>query len=310
VKSAQEISYDDLDSAAVVVLNETGSMSRQLESFLTGRASAGKVIVFALDTRDENVGESATIFARLARLKKPLSITTGTAPVAVVLPDTISEIWRGFPSIVTREAAVYRYGEGLPGTVLLRLDNGVPLATQLMDADGRVWVLVATPLGVTRANNLCETGFYVPALDRLARTAAASVARSAQVWTAGTLQRNRFYARGKAARVLDAEGAEIDRWQSQPGVVFKLPGVYTVVPDGEAGFPVTVVADPEESELDYRTPAAAAVPGSMVMSVGERRLKESLRAGGGFQSHGLWLLLALFLLAEVLFWPRERGMVK
>ena len=34
---------------------------------------------------------------------------------------------------------------------------------------GRKWVISATPLGIINENNLCETGFFVPFIDRLAR---------------------------------------------------------------------------------------------------------------------------------------------
>lgn len=304
VKTPQEVSFDDLDSAGVVVMSETGGMSRQLESFLSNRSSVEKVMVFALNTSDEGFGESATLIARLGRLKKPLTLAAHSTPAAIVLPDTISETWRGFPAITTRDAAVYRYAEGLPGTTLLRLDNGVPLATRFTDSEGRVWVLMGTPLGVTEANNLCETGFYVPAIDRVVRYAAGSIAELTEVWTAGVERRNRLYARGKMATVLNREGVAIDRWQSQPNVVFKLPGIYKIVPDGEASYTISVVADPEESVLDYRVPVVPELSKGIVMVLSEQQLKASFRGRGRTISNIPWILLALLLLAEVLLWPQ------
>lgn len=303
-KVPEEVTFDDLDSAGVIVVSGPGSQSRQLEAFLSSRSSIDKVIVFAPNTDDEGFGESATFLARLCRLKKPLTLAVRPAPATIVLPDTISETWRGFPALAAREAAVYRYVEGLPGNVLLRLDNGAPLLTRFADADGRVWVLSATPLGVTGANNLCETGFYVPAIDRVVRYAASSISPAADVWIAGVEHRNQLYSRGKTATVLNSEGAVIDRWQSQPDVVFNQPGIYKIIPDGEASYTVTVIADPEESVLDYRAPSVPESSKGMVMVLSGQQLKEASSGRGRHMSDSMWLLLAIVLLAEVLLWPQ------
>jgi hypothetical protein len=157
-KTGDEVTFDDLDSAGVIVINDYNGSSRQLEAFLHSRASAEKVVVFALSCGDETFGESSALLSRLGPLKKKLALKVLPAgsSAAVVLPDTISALWAGFPALTTREAAVYRYAEGLPGTPVLRLDNGAVLATQLVDADGHNWVLWATPLGISEANNLCS----------------------------------------------------------------------------------------------------------------------------------------------------------
>lgn len=302
-KDPKEVSFDDLDSAGVVVMNDISGPSRQLEAFLAGRSSVDKVMVFAPNTSDEGFAESAMFIARMGRSKKPLTLISRSAPATIVLPDTISETWRGFPAIPTREAAVYRYADGLPGNVLLRLDNGAPLVTRFADADGRIWVLTATPLGVTEANNLCETGFYVPAIDRVVRSAAASVSRAAEEWVAGVARRNQLYSRGKKATVFNSEGAAIDRWQSQPDVVFKQPGIYKIAPDGEASYTISVIEDPQETVLDYRVTRVPESSKGMVIVLGEQQLKEAFRGHGRFVSSGIWILLVFLLLAEVLLWP-------
>jgi hypothetical protein len=305
-KLPRDVVFDDLDSAGVIVMSDIGSPPRQLEAFLSGRSSVGKVIVYAVNTGDEDFGESATFVAGRARLKKPLTLASPAAPATIVLPDTISETWRGFPALATREAAVYRYAEGLPGVVLLRLDNGVPILTRFADAEGRTWLLAATPLGVTGANNLCETGFYVPALDRVARYAAGSISGAAEVWIAGFKHRNLLLSRGKSATVLNSEGVAVERWQSQPDVVFKQPGVYTVMPDGEEAYSITVIADPEESRLDYRVPRVPGPLKAMVMVINGQQLREAVHGRGRFASDIPWVLLALVLLAEVLLWENSR----
>jgi hypothetical protein len=289
-------------------MSDIGVPSRQLDAFLSGRSSIEKVVIYAPNISDEGFGGSATFISRVGRLKKPPALVVRPAPAAVVLPDTISETWRGFPALATGEAAVYRYAEGLPGRVLLRLDNRTPLATCFTDAGGRVWVLAATPLGVTNANNLCETGFYVPAIDRLARHAAGMVSLPAETWIAGVEYRNPLYFRGKSAAVLNGDGAVIDRWQSQPNVVFRQPGVYTIAPDGEPSYALPVNADPEESVLEYRAPEVRGTLKNMVMVLNERQLKEVFRGRGRFVSYFPWILLGVFLLAEVLLWQSPRRM--
>jgi hypothetical protein len=306
-KAGEEVSFDDLDSAGVIVMSDIGTPSRQLQAFLSGRSSARKVLVFALNADDENFGESATLIAGLCRFKKPLSPVSLSIPANAVLPDTISETWRGFPALAAREAAIYRYADGLPGNALLRLDNGAPLVTSFTDAGGRVWVLAATPLGVTKANNLCETGFYMPAIDRIARYAAGSISLPAEEWIAGVARHNQLYSRGKAANVLNSEGVIVDRWQSRPDVVFKQPGIYTVLPDGEASYTVTVIADPEESRLDYRLPSVSGPSKGMVMVLSGRELKDAFRGRNRFAANAAWVLLALLLLSEVLLWEKPRS---
>jgi hypothetical protein len=309
-RTPEEVSFDDLDSAAVVVVNDIAGFSRQLDAFLSGRSSIGKVLIFAPNTGDEGFGRSSMFIAGLSRLKNPLTLAVRSTPSTVMLPDTISEVWRGFPALATREAAVYRYAEGLPGDALLRLDNGAPLLTRFTDAEGRTWLLAATPLGVTAANNLCETGFYVPAIDRMVRHAAGSISPVAETWVAGIKRRNRFYAGGKSATIVNSEGVVIDRWQSQPEVVFRQPGVYTVVPTGEAPFAITVIADPEESKLEYRVPDVPGPLKGMVKVLTGLQFMEVLKGQKSPLSWVPWVLLALALLVEVLLWPSSKDGLK
>ena len=73
-------------------------------------------------------------------------------PLNVALTDTISGLWRGFPSLLVKEARIYSRLDGLRGVVLARLTDRPPFAVRLDDAFGRPWIVLATPIGITEAN--------------------------------------------------------------------------------------------------------------------------------------------------------------
>jgi hypothetical protein len=169
-RGGDEVTFDELDSSDAVVVSGISRPSRALEAFLKGSSSAKKIVVLAAGADEEGLSVFAGLCSGLRNGPAHLfKLVTLDHPAALMLPDTISELWQGFHTLHTGEAAVNRYAEGLPGTTLLSLDNGAPLCTKMSDGQGRCWIYFATPLGVTDANNLCETGFYVPCLDRIAR---------------------------------------------------------------------------------------------------------------------------------------------
>ena len=306
-KDGDEVTYDDLDSAGIIVINALKKPSRSLDALLRGNASGGKVVVLGIGDSGEEFGNSVSLIADLLGTTGRLtpSVAPDSLPETVVLPDTLSDIWRGFPKMRTTEASVYRYVEGLPGTVLLRLSSGVPLVTALKDKAGRFWVLAGTPLGVSEANNLCETGFFVPALDRLVRYAEESGGLpTAAAWIAGVERRNPFYGSGKGATILDKEGKFLERWQAQPLVLFKEPGVYSIVPDKEAASRIIARPDPCESELVYGPPSLPGPSKDNVIVLNERELLDVVHHRGGLLAYLPWLLLALFLFAEIFLWEK------
>jgi hypothetical protein len=302
--TGETATYDDLDSADVIVLNGLDEPSSPLEALRQGRAFANKIVLLALGGGDREFAQSASFLSRMLPPTTRLTIRADTAPVSVLLPDTISELWRGFPRIRTSEAAVYRYVEGLPGTVLLRLTTGAPLVSRFVDRDGRTWILVATPIGITDANNLCETGFFVPCLDRILRYAATDRVPAAEPWIAGTPRRNPYYGTGKGAAVSKGDGTPLPRWQSQPMVLFPEPGLYTITPDGEPAFRLAVNSDPAEGRLDYALPS---IPGAGRTKMSVLTDEELLRVAhdhGRLPSSLPWIVLCLLLVAEILLWER------
>ncbi len=299
--------YDELDSADIIVLNGLEEPSGPLEALRQGRAFAQKTILLALGGNDREFSQSAGLLSRILPPTTRLRAVTDTAPLTVVLPDTISELWRGFPKLAAAEVAVYRYVEGLPGTVLLRLSNGAPLFTAFTDREGRSWVLAATPLGITDANNLCETGFFVPCLDRIVRHAASDKTPAADPWIAGTPRRNPYYGTGKGAALVRSDGTAAGRWQSQPMVVFAEPGLYKVTPDGDNASWIAVNADPAESRLEYSLPRIPDAGRNKMLVLIEPQLLEALRNHGRLPLYLPWIALFLLLIAEIFLWERPEG---
>jgi len=302
IKECNAVTFDDLDSADVVIINALGRPSRPLEALFSGQSFPGKAVLLALDDDDQGFSACAALIARVNRSRNPLQPVTLQEPAAIVLPDTLSETWQGFPSLRTRESSIYRYGTGLPGTVLLRLDNGSPLVTHAAANRESSIFIVATPLGVTKANNLCETGFYVPFIDRITCCALKGHPVPADVWTAGFERRNPFYGYGKGATVLNEEGKILERWLSQPSVLFKQPGLYKIVPDGGEPYMISVNTDPDESDCNYQLPVILDAIKDNILILNEIELCNACAGQGSFRSYLPWLLLMLLLLAEVLLW--------
>ncbi|MBD3239961.1 MAG: hypothetical protein GF331_05200 [Chitinivibrionales bacterium] len=237
--------------------------------------------------------------------------SSGGDGLGVVLSDTLSALWRGFPRLRDSDVAVYRWLRGLPGRPLLRLDNGQPLVSLVDDTAGHVWVLAATPLAITTDNNLAETGFFVPLLDRLARHALAAASPRSDIWTAGELRRNPYFGRRGGATVTRPDGTTVGRWDSQLQVMLERPGAYRIIPDGETGYWLQVVVDPAEVTLTYRRPQVPEHQQSHVRVVEPWEVGQFVReAGRAGPSRYLWGLLAFFVLAEILLWGRTRSRAK
>jgi hypothetical protein len=294
--------FDDLDSADVIIINAVNRTSRPLESLFAGQSSQGKTVMCAFDDSGQGFGACASLMARVIRSPGPLQSVSLPAPSAVVFQDTIAETWKGFPSLRTGESSIYRYVKGLPGTVLARLDNGTPLVTHTAVDRGGSFLFVATSLGVTEANNLCETGLYVPFIDRITRYALNEHRIYAGKAIAGFERRNPLYASGKGATVLSDEGTFLERWQSQPSVLFKQPGLYKIIPDGDAPYWVSATADPEESDCRYELPVLHEAIKDKVLILNKDEFNRIIGNRGNFRSFLPWILLILFLLAEILLW--------
>ncbi|MBN1307020.1 MAG: BatA domain-containing protein [Chitinispirillaceae bacterium] len=277
------------DSADLIIVNGYRNVARPLEMLQNYRGSKKQAFIVASASSDSAPHAEAHLLHRLSIDAVPKKTDP---PLNVALPDTISGLWRGFPSMRVAEARVYEYADGLKGTPLLLLTNKKPLVVATSDAFGRPWIVAATPLGVTSANNLCETGFYVPFIDRLVRSARSALEGRNEAWTAGAAIKNPWYNSRVPARLLGTDNTLILQLQQQPSFVVELPGVYTVVPPAGTPYLQVVVPDTLESRLDYRLPAA-----DRWTVVSPQELFASMEGRG----RSLWRLAPLLLLGLLLF---------
>jgi hypothetical protein len=311
VKKENEVAYGDIDSAALVVLCGLGHhLSGPLEILVRGRAFGPKAILFS------PVMDSASLFVNNAVLpaaggRRALSLVTGAFGHSLTLPDTLSALFRGFPRRTDPDARVYRYIDGLPGRAVMRLDNGQPLVTRLVDTMGNSWVMSATslcltPRGASKANNLSETGLYVALLDRLCRHALSAIHREPQAWMAGMTARNPYLGSKGGAMVYDAGNRLVATWSRQPSVVFDEPGCYRIQPQAEAAYWICAQIDSSETAFSYRSPAVASQNKDMVRCMTADQfvsyVKNSRR---GSLSLWLWAALGVLLIGEVLLWERH-----
>ncbi len=294
-----EVTADDLDSAGLVVLDGVRNPSPALRSLMSSRAFGRKGIVFSPGMDSLSMQWNRAVFEHLGLSPLP-KLASAPRPLHPVLPDTVSATWRGFSVLRERDAEVGGYYRGLTGEVVCRLTDGSPLAVSVSGEVGHAWVVVGTRLGIGEANNLCETGFYVPFVDRLAAEAAAGVGRGEGRWLAGYHYTNPFFGSDRAADVYDAEGKVIARWDAQSSVVLGRPGLYRVRPDDGASFWKAVSVDPAEGAVVYRLPQVAHE--SLEVLSAERFVAFLHRRRNSSLTRALWAMLAFLLLCEVLLW--------
>lgn len=306
VRTPSTVTYDDVDSADVVVIGNVRSFAGGLQALTSGSVFDSKAILFSPVIDPAGFSVTENVLRRLGS-SSPRIERSETA-LHPVLPDTVSSLWKGFPRTFDKDVAVYEYVTPLPGDPLLYSGTRIPLVTKITDENGHVWILFATPLGIGEANTLAESGFYVPMLDRLIRYAVAAVGKSGRQWIAGSWYPNPFHGRRTTASVYDAAGDLVDRWHSQMHVRLETPGHYTIRPEGAPAYGITVGSDPMESNVAYSVP-----------NPGERNAHflRVLHAGGFLEFARklnrprrfdlLWVLLAVFVLAEILLWDRRSG---
>ena len=200
LKDGTEITFDDLDSADLIILNELKSPSYALNAFLSDPATVRKPVIFACAV-DKN--EKNAILVESLNSSNHHTVHEYKTPHSPVLPDTTSQLWQHFPKIRSEDVAIYRRCSGIEGEVLLRLTDGSPLLIKTSDKSGRSWLILTTPLGVTDANNLSETGFFVPMIDRICRYVLSINKLTGESYVAGKLYRNPFFGSGSDMTIFD-----------------------------------------------------------------------------------------------------------
>jgi hypothetical protein len=306
-RKVSEATFDDLDSADIIVLHAVEQPTRILASLWAGRSLAQKVIVVSPQAQTGVTAFESEVL-RYLTAATPALADRGEKTAYPVLPDTLSRLWRGFPRRIEEDARVSRYLKPLAGTPLLRLSDGSTAISQIFDKAKNCWIICATPLGASTANNLCETGFYVPLIDRIARFGLAAVSRDADTWVAGRPQRNPYFGKRTGAQVYAQDGRALAQWHSQPWVALGAPGVYKVQPGDEAAYCIAVHADTAEARFSYRKPVVPKSKRSCVKIVDAAGFADFIKSKKSTNRlHFLWVVLAALLCAEILLWDRRRA---
>ncbi len=302
VKDGSEITFDDLDSADLIIVNEPKIPSYALKAFLSDPATFKKPVLLAC-AADDNANN--TILDEVINSSNHHKITKYENPLSPLLPDTTSQLWQNFPKIRSEDVAIYRRCNDVEGEVLLRLTDGSPLMIKTSDKNGRSWLIMTTPLGVTDANNLSETGFFVPMIDRICRYALSLDKHSGEPYIAGKVYRNPYFGSGSDMTIFDDQSKLIKIvHKNQPLFNYEKPGIKKVVPVGQPSFFLAVQPDPSESILEYALPDTDKYPGIIVKNK-EKFLEAVSGKGQTFLTVVMWIILASLFLAEILLWERH-----
>jgi hypothetical protein len=305
VRHPAAVTFEQIDEADVIVVSGVREPARGLQNLLQSTGLREKVILFSPSTDPVFTGWNNRVFAHLA-MDSPQLVRV-ERPLFPVLPDTLSLLWRHFPRTAEHGAAVHEYYRPVRGSALLRFNNGAPLATMVSDERGHIWIVLATPLEITPANNLCETGFYVPFMDRVVHYALENLDEGGRTWYAGVGQRNPYYGSRRRARVFGADETFVAQWDMQQTVRLDEPGVYRVQPAGEPSYRVPVVIDPAETALHYRRPSVAEVNTHTVRVLDVAPFRDLLRNRRGALMLSLcWLAVGLLVALEALLWNWRR----
>jgi hypothetical protein len=304
VKDDSEITYDDLDSADLVIINESKSPSYALKAFLSDPAFIKKPVVIACDV-DENARN--VILQEVLNSSNHYPVHEYKTPLSPVLPDTTSQLWQHFPRIRSEDVVVYRRCNGIEGEVLLRLTDGSPLIIKTSDNNGRSWLVFTTPIGVSDANNLSETGFFVPMIDRICKYIMSHNKLSGESYVAGVVYRNPYFGSGSDMTIFDDQSKLIKIiHKNQPFFHYEKPGIYKIAPAAQPSFFLAVQPDSSESILEYALPDTDRFPSIIVRS--KEKFLETVSGKGQMSlTIVLWIILASLLLAELLLWERHKN---
>ena len=304
VMEPRAIGYNDIDSADCIVLNEVPFLPRPVQILISTRSLGKKAILYSPGV-DSGSAFAASEVLNSAGKRQKILYTGSTISHFLSFSDTLSVLWKGFHGLNNMDVAIYRYWGPLPGEALCALDNKIPFASQLIDSLGNSWVLFASPVGLTQSNNLCQTGLYVPLLDRISRFALESIHIYPEEWLAGYPRRNPFYGSRRPALIDNQQGKRIAQWDNQPWVVFDEPGIYRIQPFGLPGYEVAVNIDPEEALFAYRFPEAPSSAKNRVKCSDYNGFLRSLHeAKGPVFYNFLWIMLAALMFVEMLLWEK------
>jgi hypothetical protein len=301
LKEGPDLSYEDINAADLVIVNSFNGRSRVLESFIVGGA-IGKGVIVALDPeRGDDFGRS--VFRGITSNQKVFpSVQVAEKGLSPMLVDTNSTLWRGFPAMSSKNSKIYRFMSPIFEHKLVMLSmNHHALVTSNIHAGSNI-LIIATPIGVTQSNNLCETGFFVPFVDRLGRYALlAGRGQADEARYAGYAVRNPFFGGGRTGTLYDRDGKVAAAWSNQPYVRVDKPGVYTLVSSSGETANFAVSPHPLESEMDFERPELGNSGGIYYFEAGQF-LEQIGNLSNNAWSYWIWVVLGLMLCLEVFLW--------
>lgn len=296
------VGFKALDSADLIVLNEPKVISQQLSALFLSNRITGKGLLVACDA-DKGHSVQALSFLRLnGLLPNELAIDPSGLPIRI---DTLLSLWQGFSAMQSNDVRIYGWRGPLGGVPLVTMSNHQPLVSEMRTSAGDRVIVVATPLGATMHNNLCETGWYVPMIDRLSRRAIGGAAND-NSWRAGQWYENPFWGERLVGTVYRNDQTEVTQWSTQRLVSFDEPGCYRIESNTGVSRWMGVNTDPIESDCN-KSPASIRTSKNIrkIIMVDGASLLARLRNQGMLFQNGLWLLVGLLLIAEVLLWERS-----
>jgi hypothetical protein len=304
LRGIAEVTYDELDSSDLVIVNALEGPSRALDMFLSTRGSPGRSIVFCIGSDESSInwyqGFLASAFSNQLHI-----ISKKDVSVFPVLPDTVSNIWIKFPSVKIEEAAIANYVSGFPGDVLLKFNNGDPFVWSAKDRAERNWIIFSTALGITTENNIYQTGFFVPLIDRLTHFLILKSQASIALWETGGLHRNPYFSSRYKVNVFDSQGKFISNIAEQQFVSFNEAGIYRIVPEADLPVLIKVRPDSLESMIQYSTPNISKQRERAVVLVDKDNLFNNVKNRSEILVGILpWLILVGVIISEVFLWRR------
>jgi hypothetical protein len=302
--SESMLQYDDIDSANLLIINNLREFPPILKAFLINKnnRNTGKSVIYCISSNEYNGNNE--IMSHLFPGRKYAHIRD-TLPEGVALTDTSKEIWKGFSTLKVKDITVHKYVDGIGGNPLLYYSNRKNCATELIDSSGIKWILFSTSIGITDENNLCETGFYVPMLDRMVKIMLRYSAGEQNYWYTGNNYRNPFVKHKYAVSVLNETGLLFNDIRVNSFIAFNKPGIIKIIPQGMPPEFIAVRNALSESQLVYKKPDI--VSGKKVFAIIESKDlldKMRLRNYGAWMIFP-WILLVLLILFEILLWERQ-----
>jgi Aerotolerance regulator N-terminal len=296
------VTFDILDSSDVIILNALKHPCGALNAFVMSKGTQCKSIICCVDPAENYCGYYRDILSKALNdgaLKLQADYNSKANPV---LNDTLTAMWNKFRSLKIDDAEIYSYVKGINGTILLRYTTNDPLIIHKQDQEKRDWVIVTTSLGITVDNNLFQSSFYLPMIDRMLAFASSVKKNSDLVWACGKEIKNPFFNIRKDNLLYNSRGDFIENLSGLSKLYLGEPGIYKVVSGNSDVVFVKVQYDSLESRLQYISPKSIKGNNKNTYTSSSEELLQVFDSNKTIGIEMLlWIFLTLFLLGEIIF---------